>query len=105
MPVLDVDEDSIHGIFVRHIPHNADPSRRVGLPPPLPTISQWPACQVIGEQLHRDGYQAILVSSAARPQHRNLVVFRDAHEIAGCKPQAQPTPINNVPPVPRGMRT
>src|SRR5699024_9836646 len=49
---------------------------RVGLPPPRPTTSQWPGSQSVGDQLYRDGYQAILAASAARPQHRNLAVFR-----------------------------
>ena len=176
MPALDVDQDAVHGVFVRHIPHNGDPLyqppdppdgrwqhgdvvtawcfadepatawaewyrvlagtglppahalhrdlwrwrvdldrvallddddrlRRVGLPPPLPTASQWPGFQAIGDQLHRDGYQGLLVASAARPQHHNLVVFRGTRQAAGCTPQPPPTPITDVPPVPRGMRT
>lgn len=176
MSSLDVDEGAVHGVFVRHIPRNADPLyqppdppdgrwqhggvvaawyfadesatawaewyralagtglplahalprdlwhwqvdlnrvallddddrlRRVGLPSPFPTTSQWPACQAIGDQLHRDRYQAILVASAARPQHRNLVVFRSDRTVAGCTPQPPPTPITDAPPVPSGMRT
>jgi len=176
VPALDVDEDSIHDVFVRHIPHGADPLywppdppdgrwqhggtiaawyladepatawaewyralagtglppghtpprdlwrwrvdledvallddekrlHRVGLPPPRPTAHQWPAFQAIGDQLHRDGYQGILVASAARPSHRNLVVFRSTRQIAGCIPQPPPSPITDAPPVPRGMRT
>lgn len=176
MPALDVDEDAVHGVCVRHIPQDADPLyqapdppdgrwqhgdlvatwyfadepatawaewyralaetalppahvlprdlwrwrvdldrvalldsderlRRVGLPPPLPATAQWPACQAIGEQRHRDGYQAILVASAARPQHRNLVGFRSTRHVAGYTPQPPPTKITEAPPVPRGMRT
>jgi RES domain-containing protein len=78
---------------------------RVGLPALLPTPSQWPACQVIGDNLHQAGYQGILVASAARPAHRNLVVFRTSREMAGCTPQPPPTTITGVPPVPQGMRT
>lgn len=70
--------------------------RRVGLPSPLPTASQWPACQAIGDRLHHDGYQAILVASAARPQQRNLVVFRSTRHVTGCIPQPPPTPIMEV---------
>lgn len=79
--------------------------RRVGLPPPQPFTSQWPGCQAVGDRLHLDGYQAVLVASAARPQHRNLVVFRHARTVTGCTPQPPPTPITEGPPVPRGMRT
>ncbi len=176
MANLDVDEGPVSGIFVRHIPHNADPLyqppdpadgrwqhgrvvaawyladepatawaewyralagtglppahalprdlwrwrvdlqrvalldederlRRVGLPSPLPTAHQWPAFQDVGDQLHREGYQAILVVSAARPEHCNLVVFRPHRTVAGCTPHPPPTPIPDAPPVPRGMRT
>lgn len=79
--------------------------QRVDLPALLPTTSQWPACQAVGDELHRAGYQAILVASAARPAHRNLVVFRTAREVAGCVPQPPPVTVSDVPPVPRGMRT
>lgn len=176
MSSLDVDTGSVHGFFVRHIPHGGDPlyeppepadgrwqrgssiaacyladepgtawaewyralagtglppvramprdlwrwridvgrvalldddSRlsRVGLPPPLPTVRQWSACQNVGEALQRDGYDALLVASAARPEHRNLVVFRATRQITGCTPQPPPAPIMDIPPVPRGMRT
>lgn len=79
--------------------------RQVDLPPPLPTETQWPACQDVGDALHHAGYQALLVASAARPHHSNLVVFRTAHDLAGCTPQPPPTTITNAPAVPRGMRT
>jgi len=78
---------------------------RVGLPPLLPTEEQWPACQDVGDALHREGYDAILVVSAARPGHCNLVVFRTARRLTGCTPQPPPTLVSDAPPVPRGMRT
>ena len=176
MASLDVDTGSVHGVFVRHIPHGGDPfheppeaadgrwqrgatiaawyladepdtawaewyralagtglppiqamprdlwhwridldlvallnddSRlsRVGLPSPLPTVRQWSACQDVGDALHGEGYDALLVASAARPEHRNLVVFRTARQLSGCSPQPPPTLVVDVPPVPRGMRT
>lgn len=37
MTALDVDEDTIHGIFVRHIPGNADPLYQ----PPDPADGRW----------------------------------------------------------------
>ena len=78
---------------------------RVGLPPPLRTDTQWPACQDIGDALHHAGYQALLVASAARPEHRNLIVFRTARQLAGCTPQPPPTTLTDAPSVPQGMRT
>lgn len=176
MPALDVDTGSVHDVFVRHIPHGADPLyqppepadgrwqrgatvrawyfadepdtawaewyralagtglppthaiprdlwrwhidldrvalldddtrlARVGLAPPRPTQQQWPGCQEIGDALHNEGYDALLVASAARPGHRNVVVFRTERRVTGCTPQPPPTLIADVPPVPRGMRT
>ena len=78
---------------------------RVGLPPPSPTVRQWLACQHVGDALHGEGYNALLVASAARPEHRNLVVLRTARQPIGCTPQPPSTLVVDVPPVPRGMRT
>lgn len=78
---------------------------RVGLPAPLPTRGQWPAFRGVGDALHRRGCEALLVASAARPEHRNLVVFRTRRELVGCTPSPPPTEITGFPPVPRGMRT
>lgn len=176
MPAFDVDVDVVHDVFLRHIPHSADPLyqpphpahgrwqrghiveawyladeratawaewyrvlagtglppgqalprdlwrwrvdlervamldsderlERVGLPAPSPNQQQWPACQEVGEALHDEGYEALLVASAARPGHRNLVVFRTEHTLTGCMPEPPPEQITDVPPVSRGMRT
>ncbi len=176
MTPLDVDVGDIHGVFVRHIPHGADPIyqppdpadgrwqhgavteawyfadepatawaewyralagtglppvralprdlwrwridldrvalldddarlARVGLPPPLPLQRQWAACQDLGDSLHHEGYDALLVASAARPGHRNPVVFRPNRELPGCTPLPPPEAVADVPPVPLGMRT
>jgi len=78
---------------------------RVGLPAPLPTQAQWPACQAIGEALYAERFEALLVASAARPAHRNLVVFRTERQVASCTPQSSPVQIDDAPPVARGMRT
>lgn len=78
---------------------------RVGLPAPMPTATQWSACQDVGGALHDEGYDGLLVVSAARPGHRNLVVFRPEHLVTGCTPRPPPTPVSDVPPVPRGIRT
>lgn len=78
---------------------------RVGLPAPLPTQAQWPACQAVGEALYAEGFEALLVAAAARPAHHNLVVFRTERQVAGCTPQSPPLQMDDAPPVPRGMRT
>jgi RES domain-containing protein len=162
LPALDVDTGSLHDVFVRHIPHGADPLyqppepadgrwqrgatvgawyfadepdtawaewyralagtgpppthaiprdlwrwridldrvalldddtqlARVGLAPPRPTQQQWPGCQEIGDAMHNEGYDALLVASAAGPGHRNVVVFRTEHRVTGCTPQPPPT--------------
>lgn len=78
---------------------------RLGLPPPLPTQKQWPAFQKVGEALHDEGYEALLYASAARPRHRNLVVFRTDRQLDGCTPQPPPTQVADAPSVPRGLRT
>lgn len=176
MAALDVDVGAVHDVFVRHIPHGANPLyqppdpadgrwqhgnlieawyladepdtawaewyralagtglapahalprdlwrwridlervalldstqrlARVGLPAPLPTRSQWRACQAVGEALYADGFDALLVASAARPAHHNLVVFRSQLQVAGCTPQPPAFQMDGAPPVPRGMRT
>jgi hypothetical protein len=78
---------------------------RVGLPSPRPTRLQWPIFQPIGEQLHAEGWPALLAASAARPAGRVLCVFRTAREVAGARPLPPPTPIESPPVVPTGMQT
>jgi hypothetical protein len=78
---------------------------RVGLPAPLPSASQWPAFQAVGEALYADGVDGILVVSAARPGSTNLVVFRPTREVAGCTPSPPPDEHAEPPPVPTGMAT
>ncbi|WP_308466880.1 hypothetical protein [Rathayibacter soli] len=43
MPILDVDEGAVHGVFVRHIPHNADSFYQ----PPDPPDGRWQHGSVI----------------------------------------------------------
>jgi hypothetical protein len=78
---------------------------RVGLPPLTPSRSQWPAFQAVGEQLHRDGWPALVAASAARPQGRTLCVFRPGTRVAGTWPLRPPTTVADPPAVPRGLRT
>ena len=78
---------------------------RVGLPPLAPTRLQWPTFQPVGEQLHADGWPALLAASAARPEGRVLCVFRTARIVPGTRPIPPPTAITEPPVVPSGMRT
>lgn len=78
---------------------------RVQLPKLQPTLQQWPIFQPIGEQLHRDGWPALVSASAARPEGRTLCVFRTTREVAGTQPIPPPTTIDEPPVVPTGMRT
>ena len=77
----------------------------VGLPPLQPTRLQWPTFQPVGEQLHVDGWAALVSASAARPDGRVLCVFRTTREVAGARPLAPPTQVDVAPVVPPGMRT
>jgi hypothetical protein len=79
---------------------------RVGLPaPPLPSRTQWPAYQPVGEALFQAGYPAILAPSAARPSGQVLCVFRTQREVAGAVPIPPPTQVDEPPVVPTGMTT
>ena len=56
---------------------------RVGLPLLEPTRLQWATFQPVGEQLHADGWPALLAASAARPAGRVLCVFRTMRVASG----------------------
>lgn len=73
-----------------------------GLARTLPTSSQWPTYQAVGERLAAAGAQGVLYRSAARSRHLCLCVFATALE--------RVTPVERrrvtAPPAPpRGMRT
>jgi RES domain len=78
---------------------------RVGLPALQPTRLQWPAFQLVGERLHREGWPALLSASAARPVGQTLCVFRASREVPGTQPLPPPTTVTHAPVVPTGMRT
>jgi hypothetical protein len=78
---------------------------RVGLPSLQPTRRQWPTFQPVGEQLHQDGWPALVSTSAARPEGRVLCVFRTAREVPGTQPVPPPTAVEDPHVVPTGMRT
>jgi RES domain-containing protein len=78
---------------------------RVGLPVPKPGRLQWPAFQLVGEGLWREGWPGVLAPSASRPGALILCLFREARDIAGATPKPPPT-LHEIPPVPpRGMTT
>lgn len=79
---------------------------RVGLPPPVPTRTQWPQYQPVGEDLFDQDWHAILAASAARPEHgQTLCVFRTSREVPGTRPVNPPETIEEPPVVPTGMHT
>jgi hypothetical protein len=79
----------------------------LGLTSAQPTRAQWPAFQDIGEQLHAEGCDGLLYSSAARPDGLCLCVFRTITTDA--TPRLEPIPppqhITTPPTPPRGLRT
>jgi RES domain-containing protein len=78
---------------------------RVGLPALQPTRHQWPLFQAVGEQLHHDGWTALVSASAARPSGQVLCVFRTSRATPGTRPVRPPTKIVQPPVVPTGLRT
>jgi RES domain-containing protein len=79
--------------------------QQVGLEPPRPTRSRWPAFQAVGEALHEEGWPALVAPSAARPEGRVLCIFRSKRTVAGATPLPPPQSYSQPPQVPRGMTT
>ncbi|HZQ26316.1 MAG TPA: RES family NAD+ phosphorylase, partial [Acidimicrobiales bacterium] len=77
----------------------------VGLSPPRPGRSQWPAYQRVGEQLAADGWRGLLAPSAARPEGRVLCLFRNDDPLRGATPLPPPEHVVDAPAPPRGMTT
>jgi len=77
----------------------------VGLEPPTPGRSAWPAYQRIGEQLSTEGWAGLLAPSAARPDGKVICLFRDEHGVRGAKPLHPPRSVKEPPPPPTGLRT
>jgi hypothetical protein len=87
------------------LPRVADLTDVAGLPPIAPTRRQWPAYQALGEQLHKEGWPALVSPSAARPEGRTLCVFRTADKPPGVRPIRPPQRFAEPPNVPTGLRT
>lgn len=78
----------------------------IGLGPPKPARVDWPEFQAVGEALFSDGWPALMAPSAARPGHGVILcVFRSAKEVPGVRPVPPPQTVEEVPPLPRGLRT
>lgn len=78
---------------------------RVGLDPPSPSRTDWPAYQAVGERLWASDYAGVLFASAARPAGRALCVFRPGQALPGMRPVPPPSRQDVPPAPPRGMRT
>lgn len=85
----------------------SDPDRlaAAGLSPPRPGLPSWPACQTVGEQLHREGWHGLLVPSAARPASAVLVVFLSTATVPAKLVATGYTRVAEPPAPPTGMRT
>jgi RES domain-containing protein len=82
----------------------ADRLTRLGLAPPRPGRSTWPAYQEVGEQLRADGLAGLVAPSAARPAGRVLCVFLPTTARAVVAADA-PRRVDEAPPPPRGLTT
>lgn len=71
---------------------------------PRPARHTWPAYQLVGEQLAREGWAGLIAPSAARPESLIACVFATDWPPVGCKPLDAKT-IKTIPPPPRGMTT
>ncbi len=85
----------------------SDPARlaHVGLTRPLPGRGGWPGFQAVGEQLHEEGWRALVVPSAARPDSHVLVVFLVDGPIPVELVPVDYTRITEPPVPPTGMHT
>ncbi len=79
--------------------------QQVGLYLPDPDRSNWETYQAIGENIHKNGYEALIAPSAARPTGQILCVFRASDPIEKAKAIPPPQTFITPPPVPRGMTT
>lgn len=83
----------------------SDQLTQVGLSPPEPDRKEWPEFQSVGEALHAEGWPALIAPSAARSQGFVLCVFRESVVVPGTVPLPPPTTHDELPYVPKGLRT
>ena len=81
-----------------------DRLRGVSLSAPRPSRNTWPAYQLVGEQLWREGWAGIIAPSAAHPGSLVVCVFATDWPPTGCTP-LDASPVEAIPPPPRGMTT
>jgi RES domain-containing protein len=79
---------------------------RVKLTPPRPGRRTWPSYQHVGEALAAEGWDGLLSTSAARPAHFVICLFRAPdHSIPGARLLPPPTRVDEPPAPPTGMTT
>jgi hypothetical protein len=78
---------------------------RVGLDPPTPGRTGWPAYQDVGETLWKEGRRGILAPSAARADGLALRLFVGDPTVVPVEPVAPPRVVTEPPVPPTGMRT
>jgi RES domain-containing protein len=85
----------------------SDPDRlaRVSLQSPRPSRRSWPVFQAVGEELQREGWPGLLVTSAARPASQVLVLFLPAGNIPAEAVAIDCTTALEAPAPPTGMQT
>lgn len=81
----------------------------LGLPLLVPTRSQWPQFQMVGETLAKAGWPGILYPSASRAEQSEdnhaLCLFRSSPNIPGVHPVGPPTRYDEPPAPPASLRT
>jgi RES domain-containing protein len=92
--LADVADLTAPGVLEAHGVKRLDPSRR-----------QWPRTQAIGEAYFADGARGLLAPSAAHRGGVVLAVFRRTKAHPGVRAIPPPTRHDELPPLPRGLRT
>jgi RES domain-containing protein len=84
----------------------AEKLEAVCLPLPVPSRSQWPRFQAVGEALASDGWPGIVYPSAARAGSKPaLCLFRREIKLPGIRPLGPPARHDEPPAPPSGLRT
>jgi hypothetical protein len=79
---------------------------RAELRRPRPGRAGWPAYQAVGEGLAAEGWAGLIASSAARPAHRIVCLFRAPDgSVPGAAPLPPPRRVTMPPAPPTGMTT
>jgi RES domain-containing protein len=101
-------------VHIEEIADLSDPDvlSAVGLPLPIPSRSQWPQFQAVGEVLAKEDWLGILYPSASRVEQSEdnhaLCLFRPAKptpSISGVAPSGPPICYDEPPAPPTSLRT